>query len=282
MVKVLVIVRRQFSDIASLVCSPRSARSCSNLLCSIYPAYGSYKAVLSGDSDAQRHWLAFWVVNTLFTSFELLAERLVSWLPLYWEAKILFVCWLTLPAFQGASVLYHSVVHKYLEHYEPDIDRHLEAAGTRLGAIADNVRGTVAAHVRQKSGLIFSAASQLVADAAVAAAASASGTAAAQAPAVSTTNSSASSTSTSSAALPPAGESEPASMSSAQAQPAARRRPAAASPPGQLQGPGNAAAASAHAQTHAIPASSLHAAATSSSSFAGHAHVHGPGRGKHT
>ena len=115
------------------------------------------------------------VVNTIFTAFELFADRLISWMPLYWEAKILFVCWLTLPAFRGASVLYHSVVQRYLEHYEPDIDRHLEAAGAKIGEIADGVRGTVALHVRQKSGLIFSAASQLVADAAAAAASAGSG-----------------------------------------------------------------------------------------------------------
>jgi hypothetical protein len=145
------------------------------VLSSLYPAYASYKAVLSGDAESQRQWLAFWVIQTLFTAFELVADRLVSWLPLYYEAKILFVCWLALPAFRGASVLYHGVVARYLELYEPDIDRHLEAAGARLGELADGVRGTVAAHVRQKSGLIFSAATQLVADAAAAAASSATG-----------------------------------------------------------------------------------------------------------
>ena len=110
------------------------------------------------------------MVNTIFTAFELVADTTIFWLPLYWEAKLLFVLWLALPSTRGASVLYHGVVSRYLEAYEPDIDRHLEAAGAKLGDLADGVRGAVAAQVRRRGGLLLTAATQLVAEAASAAA----------------------------------------------------------------------------------------------------------------
>ncbi len=62
----------------------------------------------------------------MFTVFELFGDRLISWLPLYYEAKIAFVIWLTLPQFRGATILYNSVVQRYIVQYEPQIDRHID------------------------------------------------------------------------------------------------------------------------------------------------------------
>ena len=39
-------------------------------------------------------------VNTCLTLFELFGDVLVSWAPLYYEAKILFVLFLTIPNFR--------------------------------------------------------------------------------------------------------------------------------------------------------------------------------------
>lgn len=76
------------------------------------------------------------VVNALFTVFELFCDRLIFWLPLYYELKvgrsaapyrtrntpaspaciqICFVIWLTLPRFQGATILYNSFVRQVRE-----------------------------------------------------------------------------------------------------------------------------------------------------------------------
>jgi hypothetical protein len=40
------------------------------------------------------------IVNTCFTIFELLGDVLISWLPLYYEAKIVFIVFLTVPNFR--------------------------------------------------------------------------------------------------------------------------------------------------------------------------------------
>jgi hypothetical protein len=102
------------------------------LLGNIYAAYASYKAVLSSDAEQHKQWLSYWyvakagwspfsafcpsttaccrIVNTVFVLFEIFADALISWLPLYFEAKLAFVVWLTF--YNGASVLYDRIVHK--------------------------------------------------------------------------------------------------------------------------------------------------------------------------
>ncbi len=78
------------------------------------------------------------IVNTVFTVFEMVGDSLVSWLPLYWEAKIGFVLWLTL--FGGAGRLYNSLVRMLLERYEHVIDSHVSnlqnAAAERVSDVA--------------------------------------------------------------------------------------------------------------------------------------------------
>jgi receptor expression-enhancing protein 1/2/3/4 len=75
----------------------------------------------------------------LLTVFELFGDRLISWLPLYYEAKIAFVIWLTLPQFRGAAMLYNRVVHGYLVRYESHIDRHISDTALTLQRHATDV-----------------------------------------------------------------------------------------------------------------------------------------------
>lgn len=108
----------------------------SNVLGHIYPAYASYKAVLSGAASEHTQWLSYWcgsghrrgirtrpdaaphpavnllcrVVTAVFTLFESVADRVISWLPLYWEAKLAFIVWLTL--YNGAATIYTKLIHK--------------------------------------------------------------------------------------------------------------------------------------------------------------------------
>jgi TB2/DP1, HVA22 family len=83
---------------------------CSALLGNIYPAYASYKAVLSRDPEQHKQWLCYWVIAALFVVVELVGDVLISWLPLYYEAKLGLLAWLTLG--KGATHLYDNLVHR--------------------------------------------------------------------------------------------------------------------------------------------------------------------------
>jgi hypothetical protein len=75
----------------------------------LYPAYKSYLAIQVDDEDVHMQWLTYWIVNTYFTIFELFGDRVLSWLPMYYEAKIALLVFLVTPRFKGASLLYNKV-----------------------------------------------------------------------------------------------------------------------------------------------------------------------------
>ena len=89
----------------------------------------------------------YWIAYTFFAVLELVADPLVSWLPLYWEAKVCLVLWLTL--YGGSAALYNGVLAQFLTRYEGVIDARvasLQAAASARGAAAmgqavDAVRG---------------------------------------------------------------------------------------------------------------------------------------------
>jgi TB2/DP1, HVA22 family len=98
--------------------------------------------------------------------FELFSDNLLSQLPLYYEAKIAFVAWLVLPQFQGATILYSSVVTKYLELYEPEIDKHMQTLQDRAGIMLQGLQRSAASQVRNRGVQLLAATTQLIADAA--------------------------------------------------------------------------------------------------------------------
>jgi len=100
------------------------------ILCfgTLYPAYRSYKAVKTKDVREYVKWMMYWIVFAFFTAVENAADMFISWLPLYYEMKILFLIWLLSPATKGSSILYRRFVHPWLARHEKDIDKYIDNA----------------------------------------------------------------------------------------------------------------------------------------------------------
>eukprot|EP00112_Aurelia_sp_Birch-Aquarium-sp1_P010213 Seg2191.4 transcript_id=Seg2191.4/GoldUCD/mRNA.D3Y31 product="Receptor expression-enhancing protein 2" protein_id=Seg2191.4/GoldUCD/D3Y31 len=94
----------------------------------LYPAYRSYKAVKTKDVREYVKWMMYWIVFAFFTAAENAADCFISWLPLYYEIKIIFLLWLLSPATKGSSILYRKFVHPWLSRHEKDIDKYIENA----------------------------------------------------------------------------------------------------------------------------------------------------------
>jgi len=88
----------------------------------LYPAYCSYKAVKSKNVREYVKWMMYWIVFALFTSAETFADIFISWLPFYYEVKVVFVIWLLSPYTKGSSFLYRKFVHPTLARRESEID----------------------------------------------------------------------------------------------------------------------------------------------------------------
>ncbi|CAL5081719.1 unnamed protein product [Urochloa decumbens] len=80
----------------------------------IYPLYASICAMESTCKLDDEQWLAYWIIYSFITLFEMAAENVLYWIPLWYEAKLLFVAWLVLPQFRGASFIYDKLVREQL------------------------------------------------------------------------------------------------------------------------------------------------------------------------
>ncbi|KAL0683525.1 hypothetical protein Bca4012_050373 [Brassica carinata] len=96
-----------------------------------YPAYGCFKTVERNK-----------ILVAALTILERVGDALVSWLPLYSEAKLAFFVYLWFPKTKGTkSVLgttyvYNAFFKPYVSKHENDIDRNLMEIKTRAGDMA--------------------------------------------------------------------------------------------------------------------------------------------------
>jgi len=89
----------------------------------LYPAYASFKALETPQIDDDKQWLTYWVVFSITSSAEEVAEKVVSYLPGYYVLKVIFLVWLMLPKTRGAVLLYKNFILPLLKKYEPILDQ---------------------------------------------------------------------------------------------------------------------------------------------------------------
>lgn len=109
----------------------------------IYPLYSSYKAVTSSTTSLAEMevWLVYWSVFACWTLFESLFGFLWSWIPFYYELRLLFNIWLVAPQTRGATYIYTSHLHPFLQTNQEAIDDYIEQGKRNLKGRLDGVLG---------------------------------------------------------------------------------------------------------------------------------------------
>jgi receptor expression-enhancing protein 5/6 len=110
-----------------------------NLAGFIYPVYASYKAILSPSTEDDTQWLTYWVIYGFLTVGESFTSFVVSRLPLYQVAKVLFLLWCFLPYTQGAQVIFQRFVRPFMASVEKPADDLLRRTQRHLQQLADDV-----------------------------------------------------------------------------------------------------------------------------------------------
>ncbi|XP_045106102.1 receptor expression-enhancing protein 5-like isoform X1 [Portunus trituberculatus] len=106
----------------------------------VYPAYCSIKALESSKKEDDTRWLTYWVVFALFSVTEFFSDLLLSWFPLYWLAKCLFLVWCFMPvSWNGSDVIYTRVVRPFFMKHQTGIDSVMSKVTGKLDQLGDDV-----------------------------------------------------------------------------------------------------------------------------------------------
>ncbi|KAK9455125.1 TB2/DP1, HVA22 family-domain-containing protein [Dipodascopsis uninucleata] len=76
----------------------------------VIPGYYSLLALDSPSKSDDTQYLTYWVVFAFFSVVEYWSRAILYWIPFYWFFKVIFVLYLGLPQFGGATVVYKNVV----------------------------------------------------------------------------------------------------------------------------------------------------------------------------
>jgi hypothetical protein len=85
--------------------------------------YCTLKALKNDDKEETKNWLRNWFALSCFFLSERLADPLLKVFPLYFEAKLAVLIWLTVPQFRAAELLYKDYFMPLFLRHENSIDR---------------------------------------------------------------------------------------------------------------------------------------------------------------
>ncbi|KAF5943673.1 hypothetical protein HYC85_017750 [Camellia sinensis] len=80
----------------------------------VCPLYASVQAIESNSNSDMRNLVAYWIVFSLISLFELAFVKLIEWLPFWPYMKLMAICWLGIPNFKGACYVYECLIHSCL------------------------------------------------------------------------------------------------------------------------------------------------------------------------
>ncbi|KAE9397841.1 hypothetical protein BT96DRAFT_1020505 [Gymnopus androsaceus JB14] len=126
----LIIILHMFNPLAAPV---------SNLVGWALPAYLSFKAIESPQTQDDVQWLTYWVVFGFFNFLESFALRVVLYyVPWYFAFKTVFIVWLQLPVFRGALVTYQTVLKPVLANISnTTVAKHTETSAPAAAPSSD-------------------------------------------------------------------------------------------------------------------------------------------------
>jgi len=114
------------------------------LLGFLYPAYASVKAIESSDKDDDTQWLTYWVVYSSFSIGEFFSDIFLSWFPLYFLFKCMFLCWCMAPfSWNGSEFIYRRFIQPFVMKHESEAEQLISQATAAAKGIYDQAEGEV-------------------------------------------------------------------------------------------------------------------------------------------
>ncbi|EEF28335.1 Receptor expression-enhancing protein, putative [Ricinus communis] len=92
-----------------------------------YPAYECFKVVEKTESEMEQllFWCQYWILVAMLTVCERVGDNLLSWLPMYSEAKLAFFIYLWHQKTRGTMYVYNCFFQPFVRKHETEIDDRL-------------------------------------------------------------------------------------------------------------------------------------------------------------
>ncbi|KAG0360763.1 ER membrane protein DP1/Yop1 [Podila minutissima] len=127
------------SLVALLIFFNFAGKFLSNTIGFVYPAYRSFQALESVGHDDDRQWSVYGFLSIL----ESFTDMLMYWFPFYFFLKTMFLLWLMIPTFNGATVIYTRVLRPFLAQHSSRIDHSLNNIKTKVSSVAADIDANI-------------------------------------------------------------------------------------------------------------------------------------------
>eukprot|EP00850_Spirogloea_muscicola_P019896 SM000202S05867 [mRNA] locus=s202:30309:32133:- [translate_table: standard] len=153
----------------AVLLSPMSSRVVVRAACTVIgvavPVYSTFKALERRSQEEQEEWLIYWSVYGTLSIAESLTDKLLSWCPFYYHAKMALLAWLQIPQHFGARRLYSHYLRPFLRHHQARVDRWIDGAQGELNQIVrmnQQELQSAARTVRRVASAVYSVAEESV------------------------------------------------------------------------------------------------------------------------
>ena len=103
-----------------------------NMVGIIYPAYASFKAIESKETDDDKLWLTYWVVFAVYNFADRFIDYLFFWVPCYFLIKLCVLVYMFFPKTRGAIRFYDLVGRPIFKAYEARIDSAIDKINSEI------------------------------------------------------------------------------------------------------------------------------------------------------
>jgi len=136
-----------------------------NVVCFLYPAYKSFKAVESPQGDDDTQWLTFWIVYSTFNILEYFTDLILFWIPFYSLLKCLFLVWCMWPiSNNGATLVYQKILRPFLLKNESKIDERLNKVTGDVSKYVEDAKREASTFSDSAAGQMLSSTAQVAAE----------------------------------------------------------------------------------------------------------------------
>ncbi|XP_065874588.1 HVA22-like protein k isoform X2 [Euphorbia lathyris] len=88
----------------------------------VLPVYSTFKAIEGKNQNEQQKWLIYWAAYGSLSLVEVFADKLLSWVPMYYHVKFAFLVWLQLPSAYGAQKIYSNHLRPFFSRHQARVD----------------------------------------------------------------------------------------------------------------------------------------------------------------